>query len=249
MFSFCDGDSAGGNRCALYACQKSKNQKTIQIIVHFWLTNKIDLQNIWTKKHILLSLNQSAKSVTSWPFHEKRFKPNYRTWCHRHLCISSQMHMISAQERGILWKYQYLVQKCWYAAETLLQSLPRVIPSPPLALIYMIFSRRIIKRYYYKDCVTRPTTDREVSSANMPGISTSFSSDSGLSRNSRILSGWRLDLFGFEVSNGFNGTSLPFAINVQEKKMLTKILLLMYRKYNLFKEEVSGFLVVYSVDY
>ena len=139
MFSFCDGDSAGGNRCALYACQKSKNQKTIQIIVHFWLTNKIDLQNIWTKKHILLSLNQSAKSVTSWPFHEKRFKPNYRTWCHRHLCISSQMHMISAQERGILWKYQYLVQKCWYAAETLLQSLPRVIPSPPLALIHMIF--------------------------------------------------------------------------------------------------------------
>ena len=82
----------------------------------------------------------------------------------------------------------------------------------------------------------------------MPGISTSFSSDSGLSL-SRILSGWQLDLFGFEVGNGFNGTSLPFAINVQEKKMLTKILLLMYRKYNLFKEEVSGFLVVYSVDY
>lgn len=83
------------------------------------------------------------------------------------------------------------------------------------------FSRRIIKRYYYKNCVTRPTTDREVSSANMPGISTSFSSDSGLSR-SRISSGWRLDLFGFEVSNGFNGIPLPFSINVQEKKMLTK---------------------------
>ena len=31
--------------------------------------------------------------------------------------------------------------------------------------------------------------------------------------------------------------------------MLTKILLLMYRTYNLFKEEVSGFLVVYFVDY
>ena len=113
------------DRCALYACQKSKKQKRIQIIVHFWLTNKIDLQNISTKKHILLSLNQSAKSVTSWPFHEKRFMPNYGTWCHRHLCISSQMHMISAQERGIKYpyhtteKYQYLVQKCWYAAETL----------------------------------------------------------------------------------------------------------------------------------
>ena len=82
----------------------------------------------------------------------------------------------------------------------------------------------------------------------MPGISTSFNSDSGLSR-SRISSGLRLDLFGFEVSNGFNGTPLPFAINVQEKKMLTKILLLMYRTYNLFKEEVSGFLVVYFVNY
>ena len=51
----------------------------------------------------------------------------------------------------------------------------------------------------------------------MPGISTSFNSDSGLSR-SRISSGLRLDLFGFEASNGFNRTPLPFAINVQEKK-------------------------------
>ena len=136
------------------------------------------------------------------------------------------------------WKYQYLVQKCWYAVETLLQSLPRVTPSPPLALIHMIFSRRIIKRYYYKNCVTRPTTDREVSSANMPGISTSFSSDSGLSL-SRISSGWQLDLFGFEVGNGFNGTPLPFAINVQEKKCWPKILLLMYRTYKLFKEKVK----------
>ena len=165
--------------------------------------------------------------MTSWPFQEKRFMPNYRSWCHRHLRISSQMHKISAQERGIKYpyqtteKYQYLAQKCWYAVETLLQSLPRVTPSPPLALIHMIFSRRIIKRYYYKNCVTRPTTDREVSSANMPGISTSFSSDSGLSR-SRISSGWQLDLFWFEVGNGFNGTPLPFAINVQEKIMLTK---------------------------
>ena len=129
-----------------------------------------------------------------------------------------------------------------------LQSLPRVIPSPPLALIHMIFSRRIIKRYYYKNCVTRPTTDREVSSANMPGISTSFSSDSGLSR-SRISSGWQLDLFGFEVGNGFNGTPLPFAINVQEKKCWPKVFLLMYRTYNLFKQKASGFLVVYFVDY
>ena len=31
--------------------------------------------------------------------------------------------------------------------------------------------------------------------------------------------------------------------------MLTKILLLMYRTYNLFKEEVTGFLVVYFVNY
>ena len=83
------------------------------------------------------------------------------------------------------------------------------------------FSQRIIKRYYYKNCVTRLTTDREVSSANMPGISTSFNSDSGLSR-SRISSGLRLDLFGFEVSTGFNRTPLPFAINVQEKKCWPK---------------------------
>ena len=52
----------------------------------------------------------------------------------------------------------------------------------------------------------------------MPDISTSFNSDSGLSR-SRISSGLRLDLFGFEVSNGFNRTPLPFAINVQENNV------------------------------
>ena len=148
-----------------------------------------------------------------------------------------------------------MVQKCWYICSWSAFAIFTKGHLFPLALIHMISSSlrpfflwRIIKRYYYKNCVSRPTIDREVSSANMPGISTSFSSDSGLSR-SRISSGWRLDLFGFEVCNGFNGTSLPFAINVQEKKMLTKILLLMYRTYNLFKEEVSGFLVVYFVDY
>ena len=52
----------------------------------------------------------------------------------------------------------------------------------------------------------------------MPGISTSFNSDSGLSR-SRVSSGLRLDVFGFEVSTGFNRTPLPFAINVQEKNV------------------------------
>ena len=140
-----------------------------------------------------------------------------------------------------------MVQKCWYICSWSAFAIFTKGHLFPLALIHMISSSlrpfflwRIIKRYYYKNCLSRPTTDREVSSANMPGISTSFSSDSGLSR-SRISSGWGLDLFGFEVCNGFNGTSLPFAINVQEKKMLTKILLLMYRTYNLFKEEVSGF--------
>ena len=46
-------------------------------------------------------------------------------------------------------------------------------------------------------------------------------------------------------------TGLPclLLLTYKKKKMLTKILLLMYRTYNLFKEEVSGFLVVYSVDY
>ena len=46
-------------------------------------------------------------------------------------------------------------------------------------------------------------------------------------------------------------TGLPcfLLLTYKKKKMLTKILLLMYRTYNLFKEEVSGFLVVYFVDY
>ena len=60
-----------------------------------------------------------------------------------------------------------------------------------------LFSRRVLKRFYYKNCITTPTTDKEVSSENTFGISTSFSSVSGPSL-SRISSSWRLEPFGFE---------------------------------------------------
>ena len=55
----------------------------------------------------------------------------------------------------------------------------------------------VLKRFYHKNCLTTPTTDKEVSSENTFGISTSFSSVSGPSL-SRISSSWRLEPFGFE---------------------------------------------------
>ena len=60
-----------------------------------------------------------------------------------------------------------------------------------------LFSRRVLKRFHHKNCITTPTTDKEVSSENTFGISTSFSSVSG-PLLSRILSSWRLEPFGFE---------------------------------------------------
>ena len=57
--------------------------------------------------------------------------------------------------------------------------------------------RPFLKTFLLQNCITTPTTDKEVSSENTFGISTSFSSVSGPSL-SRISSSWRLEPFGFE---------------------------------------------------
>ena len=64
---------------------------------------------------------------------------------------------------------------------------------------------------------------------------------------SRLVDGW----ICLDSRSATASTGLPYLLllTYKKKKMLTKILLLMYRTYNLFKEEVSGFLVVYFVDY
>ena len=63
---------------------------------------------------------------------------------------------------------------------------------------------------------------------------------------SRLVYGW----ICLDSRSATASTGLPsILLLTYKKKMLTKILLLMYRTYNWFKEEVSGFLVVYFVDY
>ena len=59
------------------------------------------------------------------------------------------------------------------------------------------FLSACLKTFLLQICITTPTTDKEVSSENTFGISTSFSSVSGPSL-SRMSSSWRLEPFGFE---------------------------------------------------
>ena len=59
------------------------------------------------------------------------------------------------------------------------------------------FLSACLKTFLLQICITTPTTDKEVSSENTFGISTSFSSVSGPSL-SRISSSWRLEPLGFE---------------------------------------------------
>ena len=79
-----------------------------------------------------------------------------------------------------------------------------------------------------------------------------FQQVSALTRVSHVLESCLVDgWICLDSRSATASTAFPclLLLTYKKKKMLTKILFLMYRTYSLFKEEVSGFLVVYFVDY
>ena len=127
---------------------KKKNRKRIQIIVQLKVTRKIDLQNISTKKHILLSLNHWIGKICDVVFSRTTIhaKPqNLMSWTFKYSFTNAQDFCARKGNKISLSYYWiisiYMVQKCWYICGWNAFAIFTKGHPFPLALIHMISSR------------------------------------------------------------------------------------------------------------
>ena len=170
------------------------------------------------------------------------------------MCISSQMHKISVQERGI--KYPYPTTEninIWFTSADMRSkrfcNLYQGSPLRPHWHSYIWFSLGVSSNVTTTKIVSQhlPLTERFHLQ-----ICLVFQRVSALTRVSHFLESCLVDSWiCLDSRSATASTALPclLLLTYKKKTCQPKVFLLMYRTYNLFKEKVSGFLVVYFVDY